>query len=80
MFETCYDFIESLPGLIHDESNPESVNTLGNDHLADATRYAIMSKPLIPKKPKTGIPQFSFEYWLQRKENLDRQKGYVGTL
>lgn len=51
-FETCKDTIRTLPAMQHDELNPEDVDTHGEDHAADETRYACMARPYVRKKPK----------------------------
>jgi hypothetical protein len=51
VFETCRDFIRTVPALQHDPDRPEDVDTDGEDHVADEARYGCMSRPYIPKKP-----------------------------
>jgi len=51
VFETCKDFIRTVPALQHDPDRPEDVDTDGEDHVADEARYGCMSRPYIPKKP-----------------------------
>lgn len=46
-FSTCRDTIRTLPALQHDDARPEDVDTDGEDHAADETRYACMSRPFI---------------------------------
>lgn len=46
VFDTCRDLIRTLPALQHDEDRPEDLDTEGEDHAADETRYACMSRPL----------------------------------
>lgn len=43
IFSTCKELIRSLPELVHDKNKPEDVDSDGDDHLADALRYAIAS-------------------------------------
>jgi hypothetical protein len=50
-FSTCKDSIRTLPAVQHDDTNPEDVNTDGEDHAPDEIRYACMSRPY--KKAKT---------------------------
>jgi hypothetical protein len=54
-FATCVDTIRTLPALQHDETKPEDVDTEGEDHAGDETRYACMSRPYVrtvtEKKP-----------------------------
>ncbi len=54
-FNTCYNSIRTIPSLVHDEHKPEDVDSQGEDHAADETRYILVSlherrapKPLSP--------------------------------
>lgn len=49
-FSTCKDSIRTIPALQHDPSRPEDLDTDGEDHAADDTRYACMSRPFIRNK------------------------------
>jgi len=49
VFNTCKKLIEQLPSIPLDKNNPEDVDTNSEDHLYDALRYGIMTRP------KTGI-------------------------
>lgn len=44
-FNTCKNLIEQLPALPLDKNNPEDVDTKSEDHLYDALRYGVMSRP-----------------------------------
>lgn len=56
IFSNCTDFIRTLPTLCYDEHKVEDIDTAGEDHIYDETRYFLMSRPLAPKivapKPK----------------------------
>lgn len=56
VFSTCTDFIRTIPTLCYDEHKVEDIDTAGEDHIYDETRYFLMSRPLAPKivapKPK----------------------------
>lgn len=60
VFDTCRDFIRTVPALQHDEMRPEDLDTDQEDHIADEVRYACMSRPFTRtlkeerSKPKTG--------------------------
>lgn len=54
-FDTCVDTIRTLPEVQHDPAKPEDVDTEGEDHAADETRYACMSRPFI-RRGKTAEP------------------------
>lgn len=80
VFSTCTYLIETLPGLIHDDHNPEDLDTQGDDHAADALRYGLMTKPMVPKKPQITTPVGTIEYWIKKFKNERKDTGYVGTL
>lgn len=44
-FSTCVQTIAQIPMLPLDTNNPEDINTKSEDHLYDALRYGIMSRP-----------------------------------
>jgi len=44
-FNNCTETISQLPALPLDKKNPEDVDTNAEDHLYDALRYGIMSRP-----------------------------------
>ena len=48
-FSTCTETIRTIPMMQHDVQRPEDVDTDGEDHAADETRYACMSRPFIKK-------------------------------
>ena len=45
MFNNCTNLISQLPSIPLDKKNPEDVDTKAEDHLYDALRYGIMSRP-----------------------------------
>jgi len=44
-FDTCTNSISQLPAIPLDKRNPEDVDTKAEDHIYDALRYGIMSRP-----------------------------------
>jgi hypothetical protein len=59
VFNNCHDFIRTIPAIQADERQPEDItktNRGGEDHIADETRYACMSRPIIRKQPKKKPP------------------------
>jgi len=44
-FNTCTNTISQLPSIPLDKNNPEDVDTNAEDHLYDALRYGIMTRP-----------------------------------
>jgi hypothetical protein len=49
VFNNCKSFIRTVPTLIYDEHKVEDLNTEGEDHIADETRYMCMSRPIKPR-------------------------------
>ena len=49
VFENCRDFIRTLPSLVYDARRPEDIDTAGEDHIYDETRYFLMSRPIAPR-------------------------------
>lgn len=50
LFSTCTHSIRTIPALQHDTNRPEDLDSDGEDHAADETRYACMSRPWIAAK------------------------------
>lgn len=64
VFTTCKDFIRTVPTLQHDPMKAEDLDTKAEDHIADETRYACMSRPWVkapkePSKPDIGYKSTS---------------------
>lgn len=54
-FDTCADFIRTIPALQHDPHKPEDVDSDGEDHAGDEARYACMARPWT-RQPKVQLP------------------------
>lgn len=52
VFNTCPNFIRTVPEMIHDKDRPEDLDTDGEDHLPDAGRYLLMSRPRRARKAR----------------------------
>lgn len=55
--DCCEDTIRTLPTLQHDETDEEDLDTEAEDHAADETRYAVMSRPWIPRPQTAPVPR-----------------------
>lgn len=51
IFADCEAFIRTIPTLMYDDHKPEDLDTDGEDHVADETRYLCMARPIEPVKP-----------------------------
>jgi len=69
-FSTCSDSIRTIPALQHDERRPEDINTESEDHAADETRYAVMSRPY-SRPQDTKKRNDAWETGLEGDENYD---------
>ena len=56
IFKHCKGMIRTLPTLLYDEYRFEDLDTDGEDHLADATRYFCMSRPISPRMASAADP------------------------
>ena len=52
VFSNCKAFIRTMPILQYDVNKPEDLDTKGEDHVADETRYFLMSRPIKPRQIK----------------------------
>lgn len=62
--ESCEDSIRTIPTLQHDDVKMEDLDTEGEDHSADETRYAVMSRPwttFAAAPPGSGLPKLPSE-------------------
>lgn len=81
--ESCVDAIRTLPVLQHDETNPEDVDTEGEDHAGDDIRYACMSRPwqpiiVEPAGPltiNTRMPTFNELLAQNRRRRMEQSYG-----
>lgn len=65
VFENCKAFIRTIPTLIYDEHMPEDLDTKGEDHVADESRYMCMLNPITPPLKQADPPR--------QYDPLDRQ-------
>ena len=57
IFNSCRNLISQLPSIPLDKNNPEDVDTHAEDHLYDALRYGVMTRPrssLFDYNPTSG--------------------------
>lgn len=51
IFENCRDFRRTIPTLCYDAHKVEDIDTAGEDHIYDETRYFLMSRPIAARQP-----------------------------
>lgn len=56
VFDTCPEFIRTVPVLQHDELKPEDLDTDAEDHQADSTRYFCQARPWARPVPQPAKP------------------------
>jgi hypothetical protein len=64
VLEGCRDFIRTVPALQHDSLRMEDLDTSAEDHIADETRYACLSHPIVASAPRVRRPQ---DDWWERE-------------
>lgn len=50
VFSNCRGFIKTFPSLVYSRTDPEDLDTEGEDHIADEVRYMCMAHPIAPVK------------------------------
>jgi hypothetical protein len=75
--DSCEDTIRTLPTLQHDDTDPEDLDTEAEDHAADETRYAVMSRPWIPRVAPpagNGLPKLPSQLTINELVEKNRQR------
>ena len=52
VFKTCRNFIRTITTLEYDKQKAEDLDSDGEDHAADETRYFCMMRPITPRVPE----------------------------
>lgn len=74
VFDNCTGFIRTMPLLQYSQTRPEDLDTSGEDHIADETRYMCMSRPItpiMPEKPK--------KFMIDPLDQLKKPKAYASV-
>lgn len=63
IYNTCHQFIRTIPNLITDPNNIEDIETDGEDHIYDEASHIVMARPIgsvqtgmSGETPKKGVP------------------------
>lgn len=75
VFDTCRNFIRTVPNLVYSESDVEDVDTTGEDHAYDMLRYVCMKNPISPR-PRKAPPLVVYDPLDLNKEEYDRYEFY----
>lgn len=59
VFNTCCQFIRTIPSLVYDRLNAEDIDSSQEDHDYDACRYFLMTNPINPK-PHDNTAEFVY--------------------
>ena len=59
VFDTCREFIRTIPNLVYDEHKVEDIDTDCEDHDYDAMRYFLMRNPIPSRVPETK-PEYGY--------------------
>lgn len=55
VFNTCRNFIRTIPSLVYDEKRVEDIDTDQEDHIYDMARYVLMDNPISPRKNEIEV-------------------------
>lgn len=50
VFNTCKNFIRTIPTLVYDDKHVEDIDTDQEDHIYDECRYVLMENPIAPRQ------------------------------
>lgn len=50
VFNTCKNFIRTIPNLVYSSSKVEDIDTTQEDHIYDECRYVLMENPISPRE------------------------------
>lgn len=70
IFNNCRNLINQLPSIPLDKKNPEDVDTNSEDHLYDALRYGVMSRP------RSHLFDFDSNTYSSGQQIADQNFGY----
>ena len=67
--------IRTIPAMQHDQLNAEDMDSDGEDHAPDETRYACMARPWVKDLPENRQKLVPFtQEWLEYEENDGRAR------
>jgi hypothetical protein len=78
--QDCRDFVRTFPALQNDPHKLEDVDTDGEDHVGDDTRYMCMARPWSTVKkprPQTGPKPWTLDWIIQQDEERKKTRGGV---
>lgn len=81
VFKNCKNFIRTIPLLQYDEHKVEDIDTTQEDHIYDAWRYYLQSRPIKPRtvqKPDAYLESPLNIYLDIKKEDLTTRRAKVG--
>jgi hypothetical protein len=59
VYSTCTEFLRTIPTLVVDPTNPEDIDTNGEDHIYDEACHICMARPLSMPLPKEKINPYA---------------------
>lgn len=61
VFSNCNDFIRTIPALTYDSMRVEDIDTQGEDHIYDETRYMCMFRPITEARRREEVKEIKFD-------------------
>lgn len=58
VFDTCTNFIRTIPALTYDSVNVEDIDSSGEDHIYDCVRYVLMENLISPRVTDKSFQNF----------------------
>ncbi len=69
IFNTCKEWIRTVPNLPYSTTKVEDVDTQAEDHIYDETRYFLMSRPVTPKKEVEAFNNLPLDPYREEEYN-----------
>lgn len=76
VFDTCKEFIRTIPALVYDEKHVEDIDTDTEDHIYDECRYVLMANPIGPRKNTVQKDRYGEDPLDLRGQSVRRKRWY----
>lgn len=76
IFNTCKNFIRTIPALVYDDANVEDVDTDMEDHIFDELKYCLMERIISPRKNVLDKEYDPMDYFDPLNQRADAYRPY----
>lgn len=76
VFNTCKNFIRTIPNLVYSQTNVEDIDTTQEDHIYDECRYILMANPMTAPQAVINKANAFDPLEMSRHKNRDKYEFY----